>query len=298
MSSKIWWLASYPKSGNTWLRSFIATLLSGEPADINRMNFLGANSASRVAFDRVIGIEAADLSLKQQLTLRPRAYQVWAADARRPLYCKAHEAYCLTPAGEPLFPTAATWGAIYVVRDPRSVAVSLAHHLAVSIDRAIALMEDPEAAFSRSDRRLHQQLHQRLTSWSEHVDSWRRAPFPVHLVRYEDMQAEPHAAFGALATVLGLPSDRDAIAAAVESTSFGRLQAQERASGFAEKPYQMATFFREGRSEGWREALTPEQVARLTAVHGEVMRRLGYGAALAPALSGQEPLDRGAEAGA
>jgi aryl sulfotransferase len=287
MASKIWWLASYPKSGNTWLRLFVASVLSGRPADINRLNFLGANSNSRVAFDRVMGIEAADLSLKQQLTLRPRVYEVWAADAQRPLYCKAHEAYCLTPTGEPLFPTAATCGAVYVVRDPRAVAVSLAYHNTASIDQAIALMEDPEAVFSRSDRRLHRQLHQHLMRWSEHVESWLSAPFPVHLVRYEDMRADPHAVFAALAMALGLRSDRATIATAVESTSFQRLHAQERASGFVEKPYRMPAFFREGRSDGWRDALKPEQAARIVAVHGDVMRRLGYDPTLAPALCGK-----------
>jgi aryl sulfotransferase len=293
MASKIWWLASYPKSGNTWLRLFIASALSGEPANINRLGFLGANSNSRVAFDRVIGIEAADLSLNQQLILRPRAYEIWAAEAQQPLYCKAHDAYYLTPAGEPLFPTAATQGAVYVVRDPRSVAVSLAFHLTASIDHAIALMEDPKAVFSRSDRRLHQQLHQRLMRWGEHVESWLSAPFPVHLVRYEDMQADPHAAFGALATVLGLRGDHETIAAAVESTSFQRLQAQECMSGFIEKPYKMAAFFREGRSDGWRDALTPEQAARIAAAYGEVMRRLGYDTPPAPALrGGAEPRGR------
>lgn len=296
MASKIWWLASYPKSGNTWLRLFIATLLSGKPADMNKLHLLGAGSSGRLAFDRSIGIEAVELSLRQQTILRPRAYEIWAAEAKRPLYCKTHDAYCLTPAGEPLFPAAATWGAVYVVRDPRSVAVSLAHHIAWSIDQAITLMADPNAAFSRSSKRGPQQLLQRLLRWSEHVESWSSAPFPIHLVRYEDMQADPHTTFGAIAAVLGLPSDRTTIAAAVEATSFSRLQAQERHTGFTEKPYKMAAFFREGRTDGWRDALTPEQAERLTAAHGEVMRRLGYDPALAPAVRSQMPPARAAEA--
>ncbi len=298
MASKIWWLASYPKSGNTWLRLFIVTVLSGKPADMNKLHLLGTSSAGRVAFDRSIGIEAVELSLRQQTILRPRAYEVWAAEAKRPLYCKAHDAYCLTPAGEPLFPPAATWGAVYVVRDPRSVAVSLAHHTGSSIDHAITLMADANAAFSHSGKRAHLQLKQHLMRWSEHVESWLSAPFPVHLVRYEDMKADPHTAFAAIAAALGLPSDRTTIAAAVESTSFSHLQAEERASGFVEKPYKMAAFFREGRSDGWRDALTPEQAARIAATHGEVMRRLGYDPAPAPALRSQVPPARAAEASA
>jgi Sulfotransferase domain len=107
---------------------------------------------------------------------------------------------------------------------------------------------------------------------------WQR-PFPVHMVRYEDIQADPNAAFAALAGFLGLPSEPERIAAAIEVS---RLKAQERDAGFIEKPDAAAVFFREGSVDGWRRALTPEQAARLVAAHGDVMRRLGYDLALAP----------------
>jgi hypothetical protein len=62
--------------------------------------------------------------------------------------------------------------------------------------------------------------------------------------------------------VAGLLSETT-IAAPVEATNFSRLQAEERASGFVEKPYKMAAFFREGRADGWQDTLTPRQAARL-----------------------------------
>jgi aryl sulfotransferase len=282
----IWWLASYPKSGNTWLRALIATLVSGRPADINNLIFLGEISSSRFGFDDALGIAAADLSLEQQTNMQPRAYEIWAAEAPRPLYCKAHDCYHLTPAGEPLFPTAATRGAVYVVRDPRAVAVSLAHHTGRTIDDEIARMNNAEAAFSAAPERLDQQLHQRLRRWSDHVTSWLAAPFAVHLVRYEDMHRDPHAAFGAVAAFLGLPCDRETIAAAVAATTFACLQAQERASGFKERPRQARVFFREGRIDGWRAALTPEQAARIVADHGAAMNELGYDVGLGPLCAG------------
>jgi aryl sulfotransferase len=282
VTAGIWWLASYPKSGSTWLRAFLATLVSGQPADINRLDILGGISSSRFGFDDALGIAAADLSLEQQTDLRPRAYEIWAAQAQRPIYCKTHDAYHVTPSGEPLFPTAVTRGAVYVVRDPRAIAVSLAHHTGRTIDAEIARMDDPDAAFSGSEGRLHQQLHQRLQRWNEHVESWLRAPFPLHLLRYEDMHGDPHAAFGGAAAFLGLASDPAIVAAAVAATAFARLQAQERASGFVERPHQAAVFFREGRIDGWRQVLTPEQNARIVAAHGAVMRKLGYDLTLAP----------------
>jgi aryl sulfotransferase len=280
--SAISWLASYPKSGNTWLRIFLASLVSGRAADINALQFLGRIAGARVGFDQALGIASANLSFEQQANLRPRAYEIWAADADRPLYCKTHDAYHSTPSGAPLFPAAATRGAIYLVRDPRAVAVSFASMKAEPIDRAIARMDDPNEMLSASFDRLHRKLRQRLLRWSEHVESWLAAPFPVHLLRYEDLHADPHAAFAAVAAFLGLPHRREQIAAAIEAASFSRLQALEREAGFVEKTHRMATFFREGRSDGWRRELTPEQAARIVAAHGGVMRRLGYDVTLAP----------------
>jgi hypothetical protein len=278
----IWWLASYPKSGNTWLRIALASLLSGRPADINAMPRVSVIAINRTRFDTALGIESADLTFEQETNLRPRAYEIWAADAAQPLYCKTHDAYRRTPAGEPLFPTAVTLGAVCVVRDPRAVAVSFANHLAEPIDKAIARMEDAAAGLSPSGRQLSPPLFQLTGCWRDNVDSWLRAPFPVHLVRYEDMHRDPHATFGAVAAFLGLPSDRERIAAAVDAASFSRLQALERATGFIEKPMQAAAFFREGSIDGWRRTLLPEQAARIVAANEAVMRRLGYDTGLAP----------------
>jgi aryl sulfotransferase len=280
--SAIYWLASYPKSGNTWLRIFLASLMSEGAADINAMSFLGRYAAGRLGFDDALGIASADLTLAQQADLRPRAYAIWAADAGRPVFCKTHDACHLTPSGEPLFPAAVTRGAVYVVRDPRAVAVSSARSRAEPIDRAVARMDDPNEMLAGSTGRLDHHMRQRLLRWSEHVDSWLGAPFRVHLLRYEDMHADPHAAFATAAAFLGLPHAPERIAAAIEASSFSRLQAQERAAGFVEKPYPMGAFFREGRAEGWRRELTPEQAARIVAAHGPAMRRLGYDVTLAP----------------
>jgi aryl sulfotransferase len=277
-----WWLASYPKSGSTWLRIVLATLLSGRPADINAIPLLNAVASDRRQFDDVLGIESADLTLEQETSLRPRVYESWAAEATEPIYCKTHDAYLETPAGEPLFPSAVTLGAVYVVRDPRAVAVSLAYHTAQTVDEAIAFMNNPAAAFSVPAGHMPRQLHQRLKRWQDHVESWLAAPFPVHVVRYEDMHDNPHAAFASIAAFLGLPADPERIAAAIETAAFPRLQAVEQAAGFIEKPIQAAMFFREGSVDGWRQNLLPQQAARIVAANEAVMQRLGYDTALAP----------------
>ena len=288
MPQKIWWLASYPKSGNTWLRAVLTTLLSRAPVDINNMEILGGMGSRRIAFDDTLGIDSAHLSFEQETNLRPRVYEIWAEESERPRYCKVHDAYHLTPSGEPLFPVTATRGAVYVVRDPRAVAVSFAHHMGRSIDDVIAMMDAPTTVFGGSTRQLPRNLRQRLLRWNDHVESWLAAPFPVHVVRYEEMLEDPHAAFAGVATFLCLPCDPEAVAAAVDATRFSRLQAQEREVGFVEKPWNATAFFREGTIDGWRRNLNPDQAMRITASHGAVMQLLGYDATLAPLAADEQ----------
>ncbi len=274
--SGIYWLASYPKSGNTWLRLFLESLAAGGAApDINAVEVTG-NAAVREAFDHVLDIESSDLTDDEIARARPRLYEIEACTATAPLLLKAHDAWHPTPADEPLFPLAATLGAIYLVRDPRDVAVSLAHHMGQSIDQAIERMGDPRATMAMAGKRLPKQLPQHLSTWSGHVASWLGAPIERLLLRYEDMLADPVARFGEAARFLGLDAEPDQIAAAVDAVRFERLRAAEETQGFIEAQPGVERFFRRGVAGGWRDSLTPAQAARIEAEHGPTMRKLGY----------------------
>lgn len=267
---EIVWLASYPKSGNTWLRLFFANLICGEldPVGINE---LGIPIASvRQMFDETVGIAAADLLPAEIDRLRPEVYRHLAAQTEDTAFLKIHDAYA------PAFGSPGIRGAIYLIRNPLDVAVSFAHHLDCSIDQAIDSMADDDYGFCHREDRLYDQLPQRLRSWSLHVQSWvDTTDIPVHPVRYEEMQRRPRETFAALARFVGLEVDEARLAAALERCSFSELQRQERELPFRERPRD-ATFFRSGRAGAWREALTAAQVARVIDAHGQVMRRFGY----------------------
>ncbi|MFN3075761.1 MAG: sulfotransferase domain-containing protein [Alphaproteobacteria bacterium] len=278
------WLASYPKSGNTWLRLALASLRRGGGAvDINETTAVwDASAYSRRNFDRALDIEASDLTPSEILCARPEVFRTIAARVTGPAIWKAHEACLRTPAGEPLFPPEATAAAVYIVRDPRDVVPSLAHHLTVSIDRAIAFLNDPEAVFSPAGSRLPPHLTQPLLTWSRHVESWLdEAPFPICLLRYEDMRVDPVAGLHKVAKTFGIEAGEAALAGAVEATRFEVLREQEARHGFRERPAGVSAFFRRGEVGGWRDTLTPAQVARIERDHGAVMDRLGYRGCLA-----------------
>jgi hypothetical protein len=167
--------------------------------------------------------------------------------------------------------------AVYLVRDPRDVAVSMAHANNTTIDRTIEVMSGPNSALSSGVHGQPPQLRQRLLSWSGHVASWlEQIDAPVRLVRYEDMRAAPFETFGAALKFVERDAQDDEIRRAIRHADFGELQRQEAERGFAERTSRSAPFFRAGQVGGWRDALTPEQVARLETDHGPMMTRLGY----------------------
>lgn len=277
--SGIIWLASYLKSGNTWMRLALASVREGGAVvDINRFGGVEDTiSASRRHFDTVLDIDSADLTADEILAARDEVYRLIARTLGEPALWKTHEASVTDSNGAPIFPASATAGAVYMVRDPRDVAVSLASHAGFTIDDTIAFMGERERIVSKSTRSLALQLPQQIGSWSENVESWLdRGPCPPVLVRYEDMRCDMAAVLRRVTEGIGMPAQETAIAAAVDATDFTVLRAQEEQVGFAERPGTAQHFFRSGTAGGWREELSAAQVSRIERDHGAVMTRLGY----------------------
>ena len=273
----IYWIASYPKSGNTWFRTFLENLqnVGDHPAHINE---LSSNSiaSSRAWIDDVLGVETADLTSDEIERLRPAVYD-WATTYDSVSYHKIHDANRLTTQGEPLISRRGTLGAVYILRNPLDVAPSFANHNGSTIDEAIAALGNPDYALAGSEHRWHRQVRQVLGSWSDHVASWIDAPdLPCHVLRYEDMHAAALESFAAAARFLKLPDDAERVAQAIRHSDFSIVAQQEAEVGFRERPSRADRFFRQGRAGGWRAQLTPQQVDRIIADHGPMMQRFGY----------------------
>lgn len=271
-------LASYPKSGNTWTRAFLTNYLqnSDTPADINRLDS-GTIASGRDLFDEEVGVESSDLTLDEIDRLRPLVYIQYARSLETLEFLKVHDAYTCTQSGDPLIPPACALGTVYIVRNPLDVAISYAHHNHCSIERSISFLANDEHTLVGGTRRLTNQLRQILLSWSRHVLSWLDAPgMNVYLVRYEDLKSDPFRTFGAVVRFAGLAYDPARLQRAIEFSKFETLKKQEQEHGFREKMPLAESFFRSGRSGGWRESLSPEQVQQIIHDHAAVMRRLGY----------------------
>lgn len=270
------WLASYPKSGNTWLRLSLASLArGGAPPDFTSTELFAPITVDRAAIDEIIDVDTADLTPSEVQLLMPDFFRLEAAWLGRPQVRKVHEAWMLV-GGRPLFPPELTAGAICIVRDPRDVAVSLAHHFAFGIDEAIAFMNNGDATLGRGGNYGSPKVPQRLLTWSGNVRSWLDAPIRRLLLRYEDMLADPVTALSDAAHHLGWQPSMEHVAKAAAATRFDVLRDAEARFGFREKVGADIRFFRRGVAGGWRDTLSAAQIAMVEAAHRGVMKDLGY----------------------
>ena len=277
--SGIVWIASYPKSGNTWARAFLHNLVKvrngeGDEQDINEMARFSTWDLDKKRYAHFLGFEPDNATHRSEIAATRHAVHQQVADTTEGLiFVKTHHALVMDR-GHATVGFAATAGAVYIVRNPLDVAISYAHHAGRSIDDVIEYMSMKDAESDGTDTAVYE-VH---GSWSQHVWSWTRNDNrALHVMRYEDMLAEPKKAFAALARHLLINFTPQQLKRAIERASFARLQSQEREKGFRERPPTAdASFFREGRAGQWKEVLTPGQVDRIVRDHGEQMRRFGY----------------------
>ena len=272
------WLASYPKSGNTWLRAVLTAYLQADDVPVSINALIGGSIATdRHAFDEGLGLESSDMTPDEVLRYRPLLHAVLADELPSPAFVKTHDAYLRLPCGAALFSESATSGVVYLVRNPLDVAVSYAHHNGASIDDTMRWMNDPAGVDHLLLSRIFHQLPEPLTTWSGHVASWLdQEEVLLHVARYEDLLADSHAAFGRIVRFAGLEWDAARLARAIDRSAFPRLRAQETESGFREKQPTAPSFFRAGVAGSWRTTLSPRQVRALVDTHGPMMERLGY----------------------
>jgi hypothetical protein len=253
------WIASYPKSGNTWVRFMACNLLFGPQSSAAALNVMA-----------------------------PDIYE-WGGHrlVDHSGLVKTH--FCYSAALPLVERTAA---AIYVIRHPADVLLSNFHYS----QRATKAAMSSRAAF---DRYVEEFLQHRgdpywvgrgMGSWEDNVRSWLNAGSAVRVlpIRYEELQQDPRRVGGVLAKVFGLRRTSQQIEEAVSNSSFEKMRAvedadiRERRIGIFYKPYLDGSieagrrFMRSGVAGEARRWLTPTQQAQIAEVFGPTMRQLGY----------------------
>lgn len=267
-------LASYPKSGNTWTRIFLVNLFTNSktPVSLAEIGKLSTGDTAAEWYRAIDPSDDATWSLEHVARLRQPAQRHVAGLGPDTIFMKTHAAL-LPMSGVPPFAQDVLSGAIYIVRNPLDIAQSYARHNGTTIDQTIEVM----AREGYVTRRFRELLPYLQGDWSQNVKSWTHQRHPrIHVMRYEDMVADPVAVFGGLTRFLGLEVPAERLERAIAHSDIENLRSLERQEGFAERPSDERQFFGGGGVGAWRRELTPEQAQRIVARHGEQMARFGY----------------------
>ena len=270
----VMWLASYPKSGNTWMRSFLHNLLRGseKPAHINELDQFCLGESGANWYRRHCSVPLEDATPEELARIRPLGQADFTRSFPDTVFAKTHN-FLGERHDVPLHNMEVTAGAIYILRNPLDVALSMTHHFGVDIDAAIERLGNEGAATDLTEKHIPE-YH---ASWSTHVASWTAQENPSLLVlRYEDLLAQPRRHFRRVTNFLGLSPPKERLERAIRNASFKTLQSLEKRHGFKERSEYAEAFFRAGSKDQWRGKLTDEQVAQVVERHHEQMQRFGY----------------------
>lgn len=272
------WLASYPKSGNTWFRMFLSNYLqnSDTPLSLEEIKHTPIAS-SAIDFEEIVGLNPFELTADEVDLWRPNVYSILSeeyAKSEEICYKKVHDAYTINSNKEPLFPEDVSKSAVYFIRNPLDVCVSFANHSACHIEEKIEQILDENASFTGKKKG---QLRQILKSWKSHIESWQsQTSIPVYFVRYEDMQQNPVDTFGNIIRFLELEYEDQRLKRAIANSDFKLLQQMEEENGFNEKGQQCKNFFWKGKTGNYKDYLTTEQVSRIVEYNYDSMKTFGY----------------------
>jgi len=274
------WLASYPKSGNTWLRMFLRAyfLSKDKKFSINDEGDAGYETNTfpniEILKEKKINYNKFEEIVKNWLEL-----QKFINLNNKINFLKTHNGN-FNINGFPFTNTENTAGGIYIVRDPRDVALSLSNHFNISHQEAVDNMKNMQH-YEFYDVNLSKGFKRTIMgNWPSNYNSWRYYQGrDIHLVKYEDMIKEPTNTFYKILKYINLfksfDLDEKKIKNAIETTSFKNLSKMENEKGFKELG-SGSNFFRKGKIGDWQESLEPRLAKEIENNFKKEMKELGY----------------------
>ena len=275
----ITWIASYPKSGNTYLRSLISAYFFSDSGKFDFDLLLNISQYPSLKFS------------KNDLLSRKDAAQNWILNQNyffnsRDKFLKTHntleeyEGYKFTSSKQ-------TAGGIYIVRDPRNVILSMSHHYSLSFDEAYNKLIDNKASLLEKTFNNDYSNFTFLGSWSEHYKSWRdNNEFKILFLKYEDFENNIEKEFKKiLSFIYGLRKekfiiDENKFLKAIKSTKFNNLRNNEKISGFEESVNsdkgKKLKFFNLGFQNKWQKKLPDDIVQKVNMNLNKELIELGY----------------------
>ncbi len=268
------WLASYPKSGNTWVRAFISTCLVGNSQKIfNNIGKIRSFPKKKEFF----GIVDEKVLRKDHMKLFEYFISAQAKinENNKLNIMKTHNAWCSVK-GFGFSNEKNTLGSIYIIRDPRSVAVSYAYHANISFEESVSII------LKENYIGLNEKFYpEARLSWNHHVSTWTNNPLPKLIIRYEDLHKNQFKYFRSIVTFINkflnnkIELSDDEIEEIINSCSFENLSKIEKEIGFIERAGER-NFFRKGNVDEWQKCLPAKMIKKIETNCNDLMKKLNY----------------------
>ena len=265
------WIASYPKSGNTWVRSFLTNYLSkNKNFDFSQLNKILRFPRKELYDDLNINFKNFNDIASNWITM-----QEYINLKNETIYLKTHNAM-VTVNNSKFTNSNNTLGFIYLVRDPRDIILSYSSHLGISLEETFELMKYDLSYEVTTRENLKEVL---LGSWSSNYNSWKSFKSVKGLiVKYEDLVTKTEDSFVKIIKYLekisNLKFDLDKLKKCIINTNFDTLKKLETEKGFNERGKNI--FFRKGKVGDWKENLDHKIIKKIEEIFYKEMKELGY----------------------
>ena len=272
------WIASFPKSGNTWLRAFLCSYLYMNPDD-NNFDFGLFKNILRFPNSKQyedIGIKPKNF---EDVSKNWIAAQEKINSNKKINFLKTHNAFGGLE-NSPFTNEKNTLGAIYLVRDPRDVLVSYSRHLELSIDKTLELvLEDDHKGWLNENKK--DVIGEIRGSWAQNYNSWKNYYLTEKIIiKYEDLIKDPFNNFSNIVKYLnklfGLEMNDEKIKKCIEITDFNKLKNLEMKTGFVENYNKKESFFNKGQPNQWQNILDEKVTYKLEKKFKKEMQELKY----------------------
>jgi len=277
------WLASYPKSGNTWLRSLLASYYFSKDGDFNFSLLKNIDQFPSYNhfkdYDKIFTnpTDTTEFWLEEQKKIN--------SDNKIKLF-KTHNALCKIN-GNSFTNNKNTLGAIYVVRDPRNVITSLANHYEINLDQAFEFMTTEQKGIIQKKGNSYVGFVA-LFSWIFHQASWTNNKlFPTLVIRYEDLQNETFVTFKKVINFIDNLSKskhhfkREKAKKSIQSCDFEKLKKLETNVGFIESPISKKdnsriNFFKLGKDNNYKKLLNKDLITKMDLKFKDEIKKYNY----------------------
>ena len=274
------WLASYPKSGNTWVRAFLASILYSEKGinDFSTLHKIQQFPRKEQFEGLVDDVQDPKKILKNWKNAQDKINLI-----NEIKLLKTHHVLCKMDNFE-FTDNSNSLGAIYIVRDPRTVLLSIKHHFGMkdfNEARNFITNENIWLGINKSDKYKNRanKVPTLISSWRVNYLSWKNKIQNSLIVKYEDLLENPQKEFFKIAKfmekLMDCKFEEEKINNAIKSTSFQTLQKLEEKGLFTEQG-QGARFFNSGPNADWKSQLDKNIIDEINLKFKNEMVELGY----------------------